>query len=53
MKKVKVTVATHGSEIRFVNNSKISIAPLGAMIKGFIAEAAVNINNRNQIPLLL
>lgn len=45
MKKVKVTVGTHGSEIRFVNNSKISIAPKGAIIKGFIAEAAVNINN--------
>ena len=45
MKKVKVLVGNHGSEVKFINNGKISIAPKGAMIKGFIAEAAVNINN--------
>ena len=45
MKKVKLNIAAHGSEVRFVNNGKISVAPKGAMIKGFIAEAAVNINN--------
>lgn len=45
MKKVKVSIGNHGSEIRFVNNGKISVAPKGAIIKGFIAEAAVNINN--------
>ena len=45
MKKVKVNVAAHGSEVLFKNNGKISVAPHGAMIKGFVADAAVNINN--------
>lgn len=45
MKKVKVIVGNHGSEVKFINNGKINVAPHGAMIKGFIAEAAVNINN--------
>ena len=45
MKKVKVNIGAHGSEVRFVNNGKINVAPKGVVIKGFIAEAAVNINN--------
>ena len=45
MKKVKINIGSHGSEVRFVNNGKINVAPKGVVIKGFIAEAAVNINN--------
>lgn len=45
MKKVKVIVANNGSEVKFTNNGRVTEAPKGVVIKGFVAEAAVKINN--------